>query len=179
MNPQLRNSGICLSKPVIILVALVAVSSAYVCYFDDLNVSGRNPLLDKDDYFRVWYRFLAPDGIQVKMSAKTAEALHKFYMEHSYYQNQEYLMHLFRKMRQWDETGYGDGGIKDDDHKYASKVVHEGFGHLKDKIMDLKNKTCDAAIYLRTQRRKDWIEGEAANAISFKNDFNDDELCCS
>lgn len=43
-----------------------------------------NPVYSKDDYFKVWYRFLAPDGIRVKLTLPTARALLKYYIRHSF-----------------------------------------------------------------------------------------------
>lgn len=176
MTDQREGMKLVLSATVMVLIYLVHVSSADVSCANPTD-DRKIPLPDDSDFFRVWFRFLIPNGIQVKMSARTAEELHKYYLEHTYQQNQDYMLSLFKAMRQWDQTGF-EGEITDEDHVYATTVIHQGFRHFHDKVMQLKTRGCGVSIYLQTQRTKHWDEDNANEIISFTNKFDDDHDCC-
>lgn len=174
MTDQRERRKLDLSATVIVLICFVQISSAYICNNEDSD----HPVPDSSDYFRVWYKFLAHNGIQVKMSAGTAEALHRYYLKHTYQQNQDYMLSLFSAMRQWDKTGL-EGEITKCDREDAANIIHQGFRHFHDKIIQLKTRGCGVSIYIQTYRTKSWDEENSHELIAFRNKFDDDDDCCN
>lgn len=181
MSGLSKSGAFCLMTAVVLFLRVVKVNSEYICFKENETVYDQlQPHFTDDDYFRVWFRLLAPNGVQVKLSAETAEALHKFYKEHSYEDNQKYMINLFQKIPQWDESGKTGGGIEEIDYSYPTVLIHQGFHHFQDKVLKMDNKRqCSAAIYLTSKRTDRWLEDEANELISYKNKFEDDDNCCS
>lgn len=148
------------------LALIVNVSAQKSDPFNEGTCPSQNsPRQSSSDYFKIWY---AQDnyGIKAKMSAPTAIALHDYYGEHSYAENQRYMINLFKGMRQVNEgyLGLGSVTVTDKDYEKLAELVHDGFEYFHDKVMSfLRGKLSMTSdnIYLHTGRETSWKEDYA------------------
>lgn len=82
-----------------------------------------NPYRDPDDHIRVWFRLLAHNGIEVKMSRESAINLIKIYIEHDRQTFFNYATSYLEKIIQV-------GSVLETDHQHGAQVLYEGMPYL-------------------------------------------------
>lgn len=97
-----------------------------------VTIDIENPYRDPDDHVRVWFRLLAHNGIEVKMSRESAINLIKIYIEHDRKTFLDYATSFLGKIIQV-------GSVLDTDHQHGAQVLYEGMPYLHREIARLTN----------------------------------------
>lgn len=114
--------------------------------FDNEKVSG--------DWFCVWYRFLAPNAIQLRFTFESAKEVERNVLEKENEDCVSYLRSKFFNMQKIDKTGLG-GAIDGNDIDHAVDILLEAF---KDFRLVLETASSSDFIFIQTYRRKDYKE---------------------
>lgn len=102
------------------------------------------------DYFYVWFCFWCHNGIQVRLTLKTARDIEKNILEKSYKEGTYYLRGRFSYIPTDDsETA------KLDDINHAAKVLRDGFDEFR---KALKSATAEEYIFIQTYRSYNYWE---------------------
>lgn len=107
---------------------IVAASPATSCVTIDIA----NPYRDTGDHIRVWFRLLAHNGIELKMSRETAISLIKIYIEHDRKTFFDYANSFLQKITKV-------GTVLDTDQQHAAQVLYEGMPYLHREVARMAN----------------------------------------
>lgn len=105
-----------------------------------------NPWKNDEDFIKVEFKFLAHNGIQLKITRDTAFALDQFYKDNLSSAFFEYVNSLLSKI-----PARGTN-VKDTDRSQAAQVLIQGFVLFRDKVITLVRTNDKRSIFLRTFR---------------------------
>lgn len=134
LDPALKPTHIISYKPTYDFIKLID--------FLDIEV-------DPQDHFRMWYRFLAHNGMEVKMSRRSASALIKLYYEQSKETFILYATFYIRDINHIGRFSYFN------DYQHAAKNLYEAMPlvHKEVSIMNDKEKSSSRQfVYFQTFR---------------------------
>lgn len=127
-----------------------SASSPYYEYYGNNN--------EKNDYFRVWGKS-GHDGIELKISLKTALAFENFFQQNQSLEIKNYLENLIKHVEQKNDTWSG-GWILDTDRELMKNFIYDGYLKFHDKFLQLINaenrKKKNNSIFIRTWRTYNW-----------------------
>ncbi|MBW3057794.1 hypothetical protein D6D54_00945 [Spiroplasma poulsonii] len=113
---------------------------------------------EKNDYFRVWGKS-GHDGIELKISLKTALAFENFFQQNQSLEIKNYLENLIKHVEQKNDTWSG-GWILDTDIELMKNFIYDGYLKFHDKLLELidaeNRKKKNNSIFVRTWRTYNW-----------------------
>lgn len=105
-----------------------------------------NPWISDNDFIKVEFKFLAHNGIQLKITRDTAFALDQFYRDNVSSSFFEYVNSLLSKI-----PSKGTN-VKSSDRSQVAQVLIQGFMLFRDKVITLVRTNDKRSIFLSTFR---------------------------